>query len=55
MNGGIVSLFFPVFSVGFCVWGHTSGSLTRRGVGGVFDILEVGLFPAGVGQLLGAG
>ena len=54
-GGGGASVFFPVFSVVFCVWEQVSVSLTRRGVGGVFDKLEVHLLPAEVGQLLGVG
>ena len=38
--GAEFSCFFLVFSVEFCVWGLVSVSLTRRGVGGVFDKLE---------------
>ena len=30
-----------MFSVVFCFWEQVSGSFTRRGVGGVFDKLDI--------------
>ena len=39
--GWVVSVFFLVFSVVFCFWELGLLSFTRRGVGGVFDKLEM--------------